>query len=398
MITSLLDTDLYKFKMLYFLWKMDLHETQVTYRLTNRGDVDPFEFIVHTLQHRIYNLRELKLSFEDLEHLFTLIPDRKFINWLSKLELGWDSWKLCNPLEYSGSIGAIILYETPIMSIINQMFTEKILKGMGRYAKEHDTHFRNKLRTKLFQIADINALCETDKKIKFTEFGTRRRSSLASQKLAITTALEICPEAIVGTSNVMLAREYGLKAQGTIAHEMFMLYATHAAKEATIQSTYRDMVDSQIELVNLWRMVFPETLWLTDTYGSEWFLRNMPDDLYGYRQDSGDPEMFMDRLDNHKLLGKGKKIMFSDGLDVTQMIKLRNKYPDEDISFGWGTNLTNDGLVEPLRIVIKLHSVEGEGTVKLSDNINKAIGSKDNIQKYKTAFYYNETNSLDIKY
>lgn len=397
MITSLLDTDLYKFKMLYFLWKMNLHNTPVSYKLTNRGDVDPFSFFnINKFEQNIYNLKDLKFSFDELQFLKTLVPNDNFINWLSKLQLGWD--QLDRGPTYHGPIGSIILYETPLMAIINQMFTEKVLEGMGRYSKEHEKCFRNKLRAKMFEIADYNR--SNQKKLRFTEFGTRRRSSLELQRLAIQTALEICPEAIVGTSNVMLAKELNIKALGTIAHEMFMLYAAIAHLESGSGSLFSDLQCSQIELIQHWSLVFPDTYWLTDTYGTEWFLRNAivsGKELYGYRQDSGSPDLFMDRLNTYKLLGKGKKIMFSDGLDIHQMINLMNKYKDEDISFGWGTNLTNDGLVEPLRIVIKLHSVKSQPTVKLSDNIKKAVGPKFYIEQYSRAFSYN-AESIDITY
>lgn len=396
MITSLLDTDLYKFKMLYFLWRTNQHETQVSYKLTNRGSVNPWDFAQREIDLTIMSLKALKFTFEELQYLQTLFPDPKFINYLSTLDLGWTEILHSQGIEYSGPIGAIILYETPIMAIINQEFNKVILKGMGRFKDENTTHFRNKLRTKLFEIADINAHSSIDRKIKFTEFGSRRRASLEFQKMAIQNILEICPDALIGTSNVMLAKEFNITPCGTIAHEMFMLYAANAMREADTKGIYLDMQDSQIELVTLWRHIFPETYWLTDTYGTEWFLRNMDKSLWGYRQDSGEPEMFMERLSYHNLLGKGKKIMFSDGLDVHQMIKLRSKYPEEDISFGWGTNLTNDGLVEPLRIVIKLHRVRCISTVKLSDNINKAIGK--DIETYKKAFRYCQTNSQDIKY
>jgi nicotinate phosphoribosyltransferase len=62
------------------------------------------------------------------------------------------------------------------------------------------------------------------------------------------------------------------------------------------------------------------------------------------------------------------------------------------VSFGWGTMLTNDfrGLsgerLAPFSLVCKAVSADGRPTVKLSDNPNKAMGPKDQIERYKRVF------------
>ena len=63
------------------------------------------------------------------------------------------------------------------------------------------------------------------------------------------------------------------------------------------------------------------------------------------------------------------------------------------VSFGWGTNLTNDfrGLVPedrlaPFSLVCKAVSANGRPTVKLSDNPAKAMGPADQIARYKRVF------------
>jgi nicotinate phosphoribosyltransferase len=63
------------------------------------------------------------------------------------------------------------------------------------------------------------------------------------------------------------------------------------------------------------------------------------------------------------------------------------------VSFGWGTMLTNDfrGLVggdalAPFSLVCKAVSANGRPTVKLSDNPAKAMGPKDEIERYKRVF------------
>lgn len=418
-ITSLLDCDLYKFKMLYFYWKMEMTEKFVTYKLTNRGNLDLNKFIAdEELSKELYSLKKLRLTHSELDILKKYFPDQGFIDWLSTAPLGWEYFNGSKDgLSFSGTIGSTILYETPIMAIHNELFSRRILEGMGRYSKEHESNFCFKLRGKLYKIID-QCRAHPEHKISFTEFGTRRRSSLALQRMTIETIvniLKVCGEysPLAGTSNIMLAEEFGLQAKGTVAHEVPMLYAA-LAQEKWLQDVvrgrgithdmYRELYgmlqESQRTFINDWNKLYPETYYLTDTYGTEWFLRNCPNNLANFRQDSGSPDLFMDRVEAvYPRTMKG--IMFSDGLDVDEMIRLRNKYPKHNISFGWGTNLTNDGLIEPLKIVIKLHSLFRYGssyTVKLSDNPKKAIGQPDDISTYKVAFSYPTSEDKDIVY
>ena len=89
-----------------------------------------------------------------------------------------------------------------------------------------------------------------------------------------------------------------------------------------------------------------------------------------------------------------KLVIFSDGLDVEKIEELHRQFHGRvKVSFGWGTMLTNDfrGLVAddalaPFSLVCKAVSADGRPTVKLSDNPNKALGPKDEIERYKRVF------------
>ena len=65
------------------------------------------------------------------------------------------------------------------------------------------------------------------------------------------------------------------------------------------------------------------------------------------------------------------------------------------MSFGWGTNLTNDFVgcapdgsvdLDPISIVCKVSSVDGRPAVKLSDNPEKATGAPSEIERYVRVF------------
>jgi nicotinate phosphoribosyltransferase len=99
------------------------------------------------------------------------------------------------------------------------------------------------------------------------------------------------------------------------------------------------------------------------------------------RQDSGDPYK-IGRL--YRKAG-AKKVMFSDGLWINEIRGLHKEFSEYfDCYFGWGTDLTNDGIIAPLSIVIKLFSVNGITTVKLGDGEGKKMGEY--AQDYRTIY------------
>ena len=150
---------------------------------------------------------------------------------------------------------------------------------------------------------------------------------------------------------------------------------------------------------------------LPDTYGTEGFLNNAPDWLAtwtGIRIDSGDPERGAE-IAIKWWISKGqdprKKLMiFSDGLDVAEMLALQKTFLGRvKVSFGWGTNLTNDfrGLVpdaglDAFSLVCKAISANGKPTVKLSDNPNKAMGPAEEIARYKRVFDVAEQTPFEL--
>ena len=87
-------------------------------------------------------------------------------------------------------------------------------------------------------------------------------------------------------------------------------------------------------------------------------------------------------------------MIFSDGLDVDKIRSLHTQFADKvNVSFGWGTLLTNDfrhlvpdDALAPFSLVCKAVKANDRPTVKLSDNPNKAMGPADEIARYKRVF------------
>ena len=98
----------------------------------------------------------------------------------------------------------------------------------------------------------------------------------------------------------------------------------------------------------------------------------------GARHDSGDPFVWGDRVLGHyvhnRVDPRTKTLVFSDGLDVPRVMDLYSHFEGRcQLSFGVGTNLTNDLGPTPLNIVIKMTRCNGQPVAKLSDSPGKIM-------------------------
>jgi nicotinate phosphoribosyltransferase len=213
-------------------------------------------------------------------------------------------------------------------------------------------------------------------------------------------------EKFVGTSNCLIAKRHELEAIGTNAHELPMIYAALAGTDTELaQSPYDVLSDWQEEHDGNLRIILP------DTYGTKGFLDKAPDWLAGWtgiRIDSGDPALGAETAINWwKSRGEDptqKLVIFSDGLDEDKILSLHNQFVGRvKVSFGWGTlltndfrNLTPDNSLAPFSLVCKAVAANGQPTVKLSDNPRKAMGPKDQINRYKRVFDVGEQDAQDV--
>jgi nicotinate phosphoribosyltransferase len=212
-------------------------------------------------------------------------------------------------------------------------------------------------------------------------------------------------DAFIGTSNCKIAMKRDIEAIGTNAHELPMVYAALADSDGDLaDAPYRVLADWHEEHDGNLRVILP------DTYGTEGFLKRAPDWLSkwtGIRIDSGDPAQGAEiaiRWWKERGEDPSKKlVIFSDGLDVEKIEELHAQFAGRvKVSFGWGTMLTNDfrGLagdrLAPFSLVCKAVSANGRPTVKLSDNPNKAMGPKAEVERYKRVFGVGEQQAQEV--
>lgn len=406
-IRSLLDTDFYKFTMGQVVYRR-YPDVPVRYALTNRTTAIQIAHFVpeSDLRRELDYARELKFNKTEIHYLrgTNEYGERMFkedyLEFLSGLELPDYDLEVRDGqflLEFSGKWSSAIYWETIALAIVNELYYRSLLSMERRFGR--DLVFaegRKRLDGK------IGKLCECPN-ITFCDFGTRRRFSRDWQDYVVGVLAEEIPRQMLGTSNTYLAMKHGLLPMGTSAHEMYMVMSgIMGESDETIRASHSKV------LWDWWdEYGFGLSIALTDTYGTDFFFGDMTAEQArswkGLRQDSGDPFLFGRKaIAFYEKMGvdpKTKMIVFSDGLDVDTIIELYKEFNGRiKTTFGWGTNLTNDLGFKALSLVVKTVEASGQGLVKLSDNIAKAIGRPKDVERFKKIFGYVFTTFEKCKY
>ncbi|GAB6094943.1 nicotinate phosphoribosyltransferase [Desulfatiferula olefinivorans] len=369
-ITSLLDTDLYKLTMMQAVFHQ-FSDARVEYRFSCRTPAIDFTPAVPDITPEIDHLCTLGFSSSELDYLGSL-PYMKndFLDYLKSFRLPRTALnlKVRNgelDLSITGSWLDTILFEVPVLAVINECYFKTLYPD-----PDWDTG-RRKLQAKIEQIRQTDA---ANLGLSVVDFGTRRRFSKSWQEEVLSTLKQSIPARFTGTSNVDLARRLGLRPVGTMAHEWLMAAQVLAPV----------LRSSQAFALDRWVDEYRGDLGiaLSDTVGFTAFLNDF--DMYfaklydGCRHDSGDPFSWGDRLIAHyRRLGIDpccKRAVFSDGLTVERIIDLARYFKGRiGTAYGIGTNLTNDVSGTAIQIVIKMTRCQGLPVAKLSDSPGKQM-------------------------
>jgi len=377
-------------------------DAEVTFTFHNRGGQRLLDYVrPDTLQQRFSELRERGWQPEELDYLAsrldsagTRVFSDEYIDYLHTHELPpvqvrYDEEIDDLAIEATGPWALATFWETIVMSEVNEAYFEGYLVAHQLNPIEVYDEGERRLSEKV-------AILQANPNIKFADFGTRRHFSLRWQQHVIERLIQDCPDNFVGTSNVALARKYGVKPIGTFAHEMPMSYAGLAdVRGEDIRASHNHMLEDWYN-----RYGNDLSVALTDTFGSEFFFsdftKQQAEAWKGVRHDSGDPIAFGERLihfyEDSGIDAKTKTVVFSDGLDIGDIVRLQQHFEGRiNILFGWGTTLTNDLGIKPLNVVMKATRVRlpdsGEADlVKLSDNVGKHTGPEAKIHEYQRIF------------
>jgi nicotinate phosphoribosyltransferase len=406
-IQSLLDLDFYKFTMGQMVF-LKYRDVPVVYSLVNRTrEVRLAEFIDSSeLRAELDHVRSLRLNNSELHYLrgTNEYGERMFresyLEFLRDLELPPYELEEVDGsfrLQFRGPWSTAIYWETVALSIVNELYNRSLMKSLSRF--EQDLVFaRGKMR-----LAEKIRVLRGRPEISFIDFGTRRRFSRDWQHYVDRTLAEEMPAQFLGTSSTESAMLHGLVPMGTSAHELTMVMSgiMHDSDDL-IRASHNRVLQDWWDLYG-WGL----SVAVTDTYGSEFFFRDMEENQArawkGLRHDSGDPFEFGEKAirfyESHGIDPREKLLIFSDGLELPTILALSRRFHGQiKLSYGWGTNLTNDLGFEPISIVVKAVEANGHRTVKLSDNLAKATGSREDIERFKRIFGHSHEREEAVRY
>ena len=369
-ITSLLDTDLYKFTMMQVV----LHQfpgAQVEYRFRCRNPGVQLAPYVNEIRAEIRSLCSLRFQDAELAYLSSLrFIKSDFVDFLGLFQLN-EKYITVQALPEGGIDITIrgpwlhtILFEIPVLAIVNEVYFRNTRQNPD-WAEG-----RKRLQSKMHLVLDDPALAD----FRVAEYGTRRRfSKVWHEEIVSTMKAQMGPH-FAGTSNVLLAKQHEVLPLGTMGHEYLQ----------ACQALGPRLRDSQVFALEVWAKEYRGDLGiaLSDVYGMDAFLRDF--DMYfcklfdGARHDSGDPFVWGERLLEHyrknRVDPRAKTLVFSDSLTFPRAIELARQFAGRcKVSFGIGTNLTNDLGHEPLQIVMKMVRCNGQPVAKVSDAPEKTM-------------------------
>ena len=375
-ITSLLETDLYKISMGQAIYhQFSDYKTTWTFKCRNT-DVFFTPEMVDEIKRQLKLYCSLQFTEDELEYLNNIRWIKgSYVDFLRLWKPRFEDFHISTDdptglaLETTGTWLNTSMYEIPTLAIVNEVYF--------RMAYDYDklfADFREKLAEKKKRLLNSCSIGN------FSEFGLRRRLSAEAQELAVKELKDVkwgvCGSNCVGTSNIYLARKYNLTPVGTMAHEWIMCVGQGNHKNNPAYSNYFSL-EAWIREYG----VLNGTA-LTDTITTDCFLRDF-DLTYatlfsGVRHDSGDPIEWGEKMLKHYarlgINAKNKTLLFSDSLNFDKAADIYRHFMGKcQVAFGIGTYISNDTSVRPLNIVMKVTRCNGQDVAKISDVEGKGM-------------------------
>lgn len=374
-INSLLENDMYKFSMCQAIYhQFSDYKTTWTFKCRNT-DVKFTPKMVKEIKNQIKAYCKLRFKPDELEYLRSIKWIRDdYIDFLRIWQPRYEDFIINTDaecglnIEVKGTWLNTSMYEIPTLAIVNEVYFR-----MAYNYDELIKSYKEKLDEKVSWLVNGKYYLAN-----FSEFGLRRRLSAEAQELAVKTLTNahLCASKFVGTSNVYLAKKYGITPVGTMAHEWIMCVGQGNHKHNPAYSNWY--------MMNAWVKEYGilNGIALTDTITTECFLKDFQltyATLFsGVRHDSGDPIEWGDKMIEHyKSLGidpTTKTLLFSDSLNFEKADKIFRHFSGKTkVAFGIGTYISNDTDMEPLNIVMKVTKCNGQDVAKISDTPGKGM-------------------------
>ena len=351
------------------------------YQFINRGGHSFPPGFDKALRKAVDAMAGLRLTKEEKKYLAATCPylDPTYLDFLEGYCYDPEEvsiWQEGDQLRVSieGFWYRTILWEVPLMALISELFYPQ-----NQLERSGDEEISRIARDKIEKYKEMGVV--------IAEFGTRRRHSYQVHQLIVNTLKKYGSGSFVGTSNVHLAHQMQVRPIGTHAHNVYVQDARYGFKMANTLGLQH------------WAEVYRGDLGiaLSDMYTTAVFMEQF-DKMFtklfdGVRHDSGDPVEFAKSIIAHyKRMGvdpRSKTIVFSDALNYDKVSRIAGYCKGKiGMSFGIGTNFTNDVGLTPMNMVIKITETQPDNSqwipvVKLSDEPGKHTGNEATIRLAK---------------
>ncbi len=374
-ITSLLETDMYKFSMGQAIYhQFSEYKTTWSFKCRNT-DVHFTDEMVDEIIRQIKLYCKLNFTEEELEYLDGIKWIKgSYVDFLRLWKPRFEDFEITKDaecglaIETKGTWLNTSMYEIPTLAIVNEVYF-RMNYNYDRLKKSFEDRLNEKIRRVTTGELNLGA---------FSEFGLRRRLSAEAQEMAVKALAEHSYPAskFVGTSNVYLAKKFGLTPVGTMAHEWIMCVGQGNHKHNPAYSNWYSL-DAWVKEYG----VLNGTA-LTDAITTDCFLKDFQltyATLFsGVRHDSGDPYEWGNKMIAHyEKLGidaRTKTLLFSDNLDFEKASAIHDYFVGKiKVAFGIGTYVSNDTDEPPLNIVMKTTACNGMDVAKISDTPGKGM-------------------------
>ncbi len=281
---------------------------------------------------------------DELDYLKEQGFKSEFLNYLKDFEFRGDI--------YSVKEGEVIFANEPVLRVEGNILETQILETLIL----NTLNFESLIATKASRIK----LAAGDKSV--LDFGLRRSQGLGGLQASKASIIG----GIGGSSNVLSGMMYDIKVSGTMAHSWVQSFEDELTAFKTYARHYPDATILLVDTYDTLKSGVPNAIKVAKE------LEASGHKLVAIRLDSGDLA-YLARQSRHMLDNAGLdyvKIAASNQLDEYVIKSLQNQNAPIDL-FGVGTKLVTAYDDPALDGVYKLSSINGNPTLKISENIEK---------------------------
>ncbi len=344
--------DLYELTMSNGVFNSEMRDTVAYFDMFFRRVPDNGGYaIMAGLKQLIEYMQNLKFTEEDIEYLESLgLFCEEFIDYLRSFKFSCDVWAIPE--------GTVIFPQEPIVTVRGPVIEALMVETMLLLTINHQSLIATK----------SNRICRAAQGRPVMEFGARRAHGYGAAYYGARAAII---GGCSGTSCVLTAKDFGVKASGTMAHSWVQLFPDEYTAFKTYAERYPDSCMLLVDTYNVLKSGIPNAIKVFDEV-----LKPLGKRPLGIRIDSGDITYITKKA--RKMLDDAGypdcKICVSNSLDEYLIRDMIFQGACVD-TYGVGERLITASSEAVFGGVYKLSAVEDNGKIipkiKISENTAK---------------------------